>query len=151
MSFFAQNSLVNVLKKYNKNDIAYIRPDELSAEKASVILLDSREKKEFDTSHIKDAIFVGYDHFDLKKTESDIPDKNQKIVVYCTIGVRSEDIAEKLKLAGYKNVHNLFGGIIQWKNTKHPVYNNHNKITDSIHTYSKKWGRWLTNGIKVYE
>lgn len=148
---FSQNSLVNVLKKHNKNDVPYILPDNLNPENPKLILLDAREKNEFDISHIKNAILVGYKHFNLKKTEIQIPNKSSRIIVYCTVGVRSEDIAEKLKKAGYKNVYNLYGGIIEWKNKKHLVYNKQNKVTDSIHTFSKPWSKWLINGIKVYD
>lgn len=147
----SQNNLVNVLKKYNKNDVPYINPDDLDPENPELILLDTREKKEFEVSHIKNAKLVGYNHFNLKETETLIPDKTSKIVVYCTVGVRSEDIAEKLKKAGYNHVFNLFGGIIEWKNKAHPVFNEQNKTTDSIHTYSQSWSKWLTNGIKVYD
>ena len=38
------------------------------------------------------------------------------IIVYCSIGVRSEDIGEKLKELGYTKILNLYGGIFDWKN-----------------------------------
>ncbi|GAA4280747.1 rhodanese-like domain-containing protein [Gaetbulibacter aestuarii] len=151
LTCFSQNSLVNVLKKYNKNEVSYIMPDQLNPDNPKLILLDARENKEYQVSHIKNAKEVGYKHFDLKRTEALIPNKTSNIVVYCTIGVRSENIATKLKKAGYSNVFNLYGGIIEWKNKKHLVYNKQNKLTDSIHTFSKPWGKWLTNGISVYD
>jgi len=33
--------------------------------------------------------------------------------VYCSLGIRSEVIAKKLKKAGYTNVFNLYGGIFE--------------------------------------
>ena len=77
--------------------------------------------------------------------------KNSKIVVYCSLGVRSEDVAEKLKKAGYSNVYNLYGGIFEWKNNDLEVLNLNEKPTDSIHIYSKAWSKWLKKGVKVYE
>jgi predicted sulfurtransferase len=69
--------------------------------------------------------------------------------VYCSLGVRSEDIAETLQKAGYTNIKNLYGGIFNWKNNNLPVVNRQQKPTDSVHVYSKQWGKWLTKGIKV--
>ena len=82
----------------------------------------------------------------VKKT---IKNKDAQIVVYCSLGVRSEDIAEILKKAGYTNIQNLHGGIFNWKNNNLPLVNAKQKQTDSVHVYSKKWGKWLTNGVKV--
>jgi predicted sulfurtransferase len=82
---------------------------------------------------------------------STVKDKNANIVVYCSIGVRSEQIGEKLLKLGYKNVYNLYGGIFEYKNSGGKVVNNQNKVTDSIHTFNKTWSAYLTKGIKVYE
>ena len=72
-------------------------------------------------------------------------------LVYCSIGVRSENIGEKLQQLGYTNVYNLYGGIFEYKNEGGTVYNLQNKPTDSVHTYNKKWSKYLTKGNKVYE
>jgi predicted sulfurtransferase len=80
-----------------------------------------------------------------------LTNKNSKIVVYCSLGIRSEDIGEKLKKAGYKNVYNLYGGIFEFKNQNLSIYNSKGNTTDSIHAYSKTWGKWLKNGIKIYD
>ncbi len=61
------------------------------------------------------------------------------------------NIANKLKKVGYTNVQNLYGGIFEWKNNHLPVVNAVGKPTDSIHAYSKQWGKYLQNGIKVYD
>ncbi len=115
------------------------------------MFLDAREPKEFNVSHIENAIFVGFDNFDPKKVTSVIKDKNANIVVYCSIGVRSEKIGEKLLKLGYKNVYNLYGGIFEYKNNGGKVVDNQNKETDKIHTYNKEWSVYLKKGIKIYE
>ena len=111
------------------------------------IFLDAREPKEFAVSHLKNAIPVGYDHFDLKKLP--VLDKNSRIVVYCSVGYRSEKIAEKLLAAGYKNVSNLYGGIFEWVNQDNPVYNEAGQ-TAKVHAYDRTWGVWLNKGEKIY-
>lgn len=115
-----------------------------------MVILDAREKDEFMVSHLENAIWSGYSNFDFSRIQTHIPNKESTIVVYCSIGVRSEDIGEKLLQAGYKNVKNLFGGIFLWKNLGYPVFDESGKETEKVHAYSKEWGLLLTNGTKVY-
>ena len=160
LSISGQKSLTKLLKKHNTESVVYAYVDRLSksirkpfdsAQGDNTILLDARELKEYKVSHIKNAIHVGYDKFDLKQTTSKLPNKNATIVVYCSIGIRSEDIAEKLQKAGYKNVFNLFGGIFEWKNKQNTVMDSLNNPTEKVHTFSKEWSTWLKKGVKVYE
>jgi hypothetical protein len=72
-------------------------------------------------------------------------------VVYCTVGVRSEKVGEKLKAAGYQNVRNLYGSIFEWVNQGNPVVDNQGKPTQQVHAYSRVWGVWLNKGEKIYE
>jgi len=146
----AQESITELLNQHNKKNIPYISVQELAMPKTKAIILDAREKKEYDVSHIKNALYVGYDHFSLNSVLHKISDKNEKIVVYCSIGIRSEKIAYNLKMAGYTHVLNLFGGIFEWKNNDFPVYNSEGKETENIHAYSENWSKWLKKGHKIY-
>lgn len=148
---FSQENLEQLLKKYNTETIPYISVTNLQEISNDVILLDARELKEFKTSHLKNARFVGYEKFKLKKTIKTLPNKDAKIVVYCSLGVRSEDVAEKLKKAGYTNVLNLYGGIFEWKNNNNTVFNSEEKETEKIHTCTQEWSKWLLKGEKIYE
>ncbi|MBP0903503.1 rhodanese-like domain-containing protein [Mariniflexile gromovii] len=147
---FSQNSLSDLLNKYNKKNIAYISVQELTMPKTNAVILDARETNEFNTSHIKNAIHVGYNHFNIESIQTLIPDKTTPIVVYCSIGIRSETIAHKLKKQGYAHVSNLYGGIFEWKKNDFPVYDSEEKLTDEVHVFSKEWGKWLTKGKQVY-
>jgi rhodanese-related sulfurtransferase len=83
------------LKKLNKGTIPYVKVSELkSSRKKQYCFLDAREPKEYKVSHIQDAIL--FQLFQFKKVEAAVKDKNTNIIVYCSIGVRSEQI-EKLK------------------------------------------------------
>ena len=115
---------------------------------STYIFLDARERKEFDVSHIQNARYVGVSEFNMSSV-SDLP-KNKAIVVYCSIGKRSEDLTLKLKKAGFTNVRNLYGGIFEWVNQGHKVYDINNKTTTNVHAYNKFWGKWLERGTKVY-
>ena len=150
-TFQAQENLSDLLKTYNTHDIPYISVQELAMPKTDAIILDAREPEEFEVSHLKNAISVGYNQFNLEQTTGQLTNKQQTIVVYCSLGIRSETIAEKLKKAGYTNVYNLYGGIFEWKNEEFPVFNSDGNETDNVHAFSKAWGKWLLKGHKVYE
>ncbi|PTX44695.1 rhodanese-related sulfurtransferase [Christiangramia gaetbulicola] len=146
----AQDSVEELLKKYNTGSVSYISVEQLRMKqlKDEVILLDTRSAEEFEVSHIEDALLVGYDDFDLYRLPNISKDKN--IIVYCSLGIRSEQIGEKLKKAGFENVQNLFGGIFEWKNTGFPVVDKEGEPTEKVHAYSKQWAKWLKNGEKIY-
>lgn len=151
-SAFCQGNLEDVLNKYNQGTVPYISVDELQKrmQSNSIILLDTRELVEYQVSHIKNAIWVGYDSFSLQKTIQNLPDKNAEIIVYCSLGVRSEKIGEQLKRAGYTQIKNLYGGVFEWKNNNHAVFDSNGNQTEKVHAFSKRWGVWLIKGEKVY-
>ena len=106
--------------------------------------------EEFEGSHLHQAYWVGYKTFEIEKIQKQIPDISSPIVVYCSIGVRSEKIGERLKKAGYSNVRNLYGGIFKWKINGQIVVDSNGEPTERVHAFSKLWGDLLTNAEKVY-
>ena len=147
---FSQDSLSDLLNEYNSESVPYLTVEDLSKQE-NVIVLDAREFSEYKISHLKNAIHVGYDDFNIKKTTKQLNNKEQTIVVYCSLGIRSEDIAEKLKKSGYKNVYNLYGGIFEWKNKDFKVYDSKEVETEKVHTFNEEWSKWLRKGIKIYD
>jgi rhodanese-related sulfurtransferase len=123
-----------------------VKPEQIT-DLTNYQILDTREKEEYNVSHLDGAIWVGYDTFSLKNVEG--IDKNKPVLVYCTVGARSQEIGKKLQAAGFTQVYNLYGGIIHWSNETMPLESD-NKPTQKVHTYSKSWGIWLKNGEKVY-
>lgn len=119
-----------------------------AAQNKDYLFLDTRTLKEFNTSHIEGARHIGYRKFDLKHIQN-VP-KDAAIIVYCSIGLRSQEIGTRLKQAGYTDVFNLYGGIFQWVNDGLPVFKGSGK-TNEVHAYSRAWGIWLYKGDKVYE
>ena len=69
----------------------------------NTVLMDARELNEFQVSHIKGAIHVGYKKFDMNKVLS-LVKSNSKIIVYCSVGYRSGDITSKLKNLGIQDL-----------------------------------------------
>lgn len=148
-SLMAQNKeFKKVIDTHISNTVPIISVDSLKKDIPKYIILDAREYSEFRVSHLKNAIWVGYDSFDLSETLKKI-DKKQPIVIYCSIGYRSEKIGEQLQKQGLK-VYNLYGGIFQWTNSGFQVVDNLNHVTKKVHGYDKSWGKWLTNSEVVY-
>jgi len=129
------------------HSISEISVDEL-AEMKNVTILDAREPNEFEVSHLKNAINIGYSNFTLNSVA--YLDKDDKFVVYCSVGKRSENIAKKLIEAGFRDVNNLYGGIFEWKNRGQSVYSNSTE-TEQVHAYNRVFGVWLTEGVKVFD
>lgn len=111
-----------------------------------VKILDARAVEEYAVSHLKNARQVGYDSFQLVSI-ADLA-KNQTIVIYCSIGYRSEKIGEQLLSAGYTQVYNLYGGIFEWSNQSRPLFDKKGR-SNSIHPYDESWIQWLKTGTKI--
>lgn len=136
-----------MLKTLLSHSVPEIQVQEAARDSAAILFLDARETKEYAVSHIKNALHVGYDHFDTTRLAN--ISKERRMVVYCSVGYRSEKIAEKLTAAGYRNVANLYGGIFEWVNQGNPVFNE-NGPAQEVHAYDRRWGVWLRKGKKVY-
>ena len=145
----AQKKMDRTLRLLNKESVPYIQVSEASS-KDNLLFLDTRKKAEYNVSHLKDAIWVGFNDFDPQRLKESVRDTTTTIVVYCSVGVRSEDIGEKLQALGYTNIYNLYGGIFKWKNSGFAVFDTLGKETNKVHAYNRLWGRLLTKGEKVY-
>lgn len=132
-----------------QKSVPFITSDDLLVTYEQYTILDTREITEYNVSHLKNAIHVGYDEFKVKDISKTLS-KKYPLVVYCSIGYRSEKVAEKLIKKGY-TVYNLYGGIFHWKNTKKTVIDSSGVSTNKVHCYNKEWSKWLTNGEKIYE
>jgi rhodanese-related sulfurtransferase len=138
-----------MLKTLLSHAVPELSVDQLAAIKKDVILLDARAENEFRVSHIENARFIGED-LTANQNWMNIP-RHKKIVVYCSVGYRSEKLAEKLKEAGFTDVSNLYGGIFEWVNQGYQVVDMKGAFTPRIHAYSRTWGVWLNKGTKVYD
>ncbi len=118
--------------------------DQLKEMQEDVVLLDARPQSEFDVSHIKGAKRIGFRDIDEAALEG--IDKDEQIVVYCSIGYRSEKVGEDLRKMGFKNVYNLYGSIFEWVNQGNEVVDKDEKTTGKVHTYNKRWSKWVEDG-----
>lgn len=98
------------------NSYRQISMDEAVAmmeQESGYIILDVRRPDEFAAGHIPNAINVPNENIGTDEI-SQLPDKDQLIMVYCRSGRRSKEAAEKLVKLGYTNIVE-FGGILDWK------------------------------------
>jgi len=138
-----ESTAFNALLELMLSDsVPVISVAELSSAKDSVTILDTRDSKEYSVSRIPGAIHVGFDAFEIDKI-SHLP-KDTPVVVYCSVGYRSEKIGEKLTDAGFEEVSNLYGGIFEWVNQNQTVVDDDGP-THRIHPYSILWSTWITN------
>ena len=77
-------------------------------------LLDVRTPEEYSSEHIGDAKNVNWNGDDFVAKASTY-DKSKPIFVYCKLGGRSAQAADKLAELGFKEIYNLDGGIMKWK------------------------------------
>jgi len=105
-----------------KKNITEISPTDAAAKLKSgdAVIVDVREKDEWDEEHIPDAIHLSRGTIELD-IEEKVPDLNQTIITHCGGGGRSALAAESLQKMGYKNVRSLAGGFKAWKAVGLPV------------------------------
>jgi molybdopterin/thiamine biosynthesis adenylyltransferase/rhodanese-related sulfurtransferase len=83
------------------------------------VLIDVREKVEWSEGYIPGAVHVPRGYLELR-IEDVVPDKAQKVVLYCAGGVRSLVAGATLQQMGYQDVTSLAGGFGQWKGAGYP-------------------------------
>ncbi len=136
-----------LLRTLLRHSVPEIGVAEAAANADQYLFVDAREKREYEVSHLPHARWVGYETFSLSHLQG--VSKQTPIVVYCSVGYRSEKVAEQLIAAGFTKVWNLYGGIFEWVNQGHIVVNAQGP-TEAVHAYDRKWGIWLKKGQKVY-
>ena len=144
-AFTVSGQINNEFQEYlndldKKFDVPNIVADSLIQDQ--YLILDSREKEEYQISHIKNAVWIGYNDFNISILDSVHHDK--EIIVYCSVGYRSSKIAIELHDNGFKNVYNLYGGIFNWANEGRELISDQNKTFD-LHAYNSHWSRFITN------
>lgn len=148
MPVFANPKFEAMLDDLLDGSVPQISTDVLAAElktgKQPPVLLDTRPEEEYAVSHISGARRVGFSDFSLDRLAGF--DKSAPLIVYCSVGKRSELIGGKLLAAGFTNVRNLRGGLFQWANDGRPLVNS-GGATQTVHSYNRKWSQWLDTRV----
>ena len=99
-----------------------IEPNELTTliNRENAILVDLRNKEDFDAGHIMSALNYPHQDFENQMHELDRY-KERPIILVCDMGRNSANIGEKLKKADFKNTFRLNGGMMTWTQENLPV------------------------------
>jgi phage shock protein E len=103
-----------------KRNITEIAPVEAAAKakKGEAVIVDVRERDEWDEGHIPQAMHLSRGMLELE-IEEKVPDQNAVIICHC--GGRSALAAGSLQKMGYKNVRSMAGGLKAWKAASLPI------------------------------
>jgi rhodanese-related sulfurtransferase len=118
----AEHTGFEKLVAHAKKNVTEISPIEAAAKLKSgeAVIVDVREKDEWDEGHIPDAIHLSRGTIELD-VEEKVPDTNATIICHCGGGGRSALAAESLQRMGYKNVRSMAGGLKAWKAAGLPI------------------------------
>ncbi|MDP2176167.1 MAG: thioredoxin [Bacteroidota bacterium] len=94
----------------------------------NVPILDVRTPIEFAQGHIAKASNLDWNSLQFKK-EIDSFDKFKPVFVYCLSGGRSSSAADFMRSIGFKQVYELSGGILNWREANLPLAPKHDEIT----------------------
>ena len=83
-------------------------------------LIDVREESEWNAGHLPGARHMGRGIIE-RDIETEIPDTNAEIILYCGGGFRSALSADNLGKMGYTNVISMDGGFRGWKQKGFPI------------------------------
>ena len=99
-----------------KKNISEISPQDAATklETGDAVIIDVREKDEWDEEHIPGAVHMSRGTIELD-VEEKVPDTNAMIICHCGGGGRSALAAESLQKMGYENVRSMAGGFKAWR------------------------------------
>ncbi len=102
------------IREVRINDVLKMLTDQVA-----FTFIDVREDDEWRAGRAKGAIHVGRGVIE-RDIENLVPNKNQKLVLYCGGGFRSALAAENLQRMGYTDVISMDGGIRAWRDANLP-------------------------------
>ena len=91
----------------------------------SAVVVDLREKAEYDVGHIVDAANVPFGQWQLQKGEA--ADQlfkayfNKPLILVCKMGQQSSQVAKKIDQSKFNGVYRLAGGIAEWQAAQLPL------------------------------
>jgi rhodanese-related sulfurtransferase len=93
------------------------------AAESGVVTLDVRTPGEFAEGHIEGARLIDFQSGNFENEIATL-DKNATYAVYCRSGNRSGQAVKVMQDAGFTNVFNMNGGVIEWANAGLPLVRN---------------------------
>ncbi len=122
------------------SDVKEIMPWELVErleKNPGILIVDVRERHEFDAMHINGSMNVPRGilesacEWDFEETEPELVEaRKREVVVVCRSGHRSLLAAHSLMVLGYENVVSLRTGLRGWNDYEEPLVNNAGETVD---------------------
>jgi UPF0176 protein len=114
-------SIGNELADPNKIVGEYVQPEDWNSliSQDDVLVLDTRNTYEFSIGTFKNSIQPETTNFRefpewLENLDANEMDKNKKVAMFCTGGIRCEKASSLMKSKGFKNIYHLQGGILNY-------------------------------------
>jgi rhodanese-related sulfurtransferase len=116
------------------------------------LLLDARAPEEYAASHLPGAMRVDPDASP-ETLAAEVaalrdPGGERPMVVYCSVGVRSARVADRLQHAGLGEVYNLEGSIFRWAEEGRPLVRDGERV-HTVHPYDALWGLLLPRDLRA--
>lgn len=86
----------------------------------NAVVLDVRDKKEYEAGHIVDAINIPYSALESRLSELKAY-KERRLIIVCKMGQHSGTAGTLLRKNGFEQVSRLTGGVAEWRNQNLPV------------------------------
>ncbi|MFH0863067.1 MAG: rhodanese-like domain-containing protein [Candidatus Altiarchaeota archaeon] len=84
------------------------------------VILDVRTPEEYSAGHIEGAVLLDFEADDFKQKADGLP-RQKTYIVYCRSGRRSAEAVNALSGLGFRDLHNMRGGITEWKAEGYPT------------------------------
>jgi rhodanese-related sulfurtransferase len=148
-------ALVNTWLRWKFSEVPRLSPAALEAwlndrNRVAPLLLDVRSYAEHDTSFIGESRWTepssGLENIEALKTE--LARAPRPIVVYCSAGYRSAQLARRLLAAGVAPVYNLEGSIFAWANEGRALRSPYG-ATQWVHPYNAVFGLLLAKAHRA--
>ncbi|MCP5184205.1 MAG: rhodanese-like domain-containing protein [Pseudomonadales bacterium] len=88
--------------------------------KQNAVVVDLRDKKEFDQGHLVGAINIPYASLD-SRVEELKKYHERPVVLVCRMGQHAGTAGTQLRKQGFTNISRLTGGFMEWRNQNLPV------------------------------
>ncbi len=116
----------------------------LAVPRDSVVFIDARDAREYEVSHLPGAVY----YTDESQIKNEIL-AGKKVIIYCSVGVRSARLIYRLGYNKNSGVYNLKGSIFKWVEHKGALENMQG-TTERVHPFNTEWGRLLLDSLHQY-
>jgi len=100
--------------------VVNLSPQQFQEKSPNGVIIDVRTPAEIAQGKIAGSVAMDYYQPDFWDKVGEYP-KDKEIYLYCAVGARSEDAAQKLIQQGYTKVYHLQGGIQAWYQNGLPI------------------------------